>query len=300
MLNVTVGIITYQRPEMLDRLLGELAAQTFTLDPAPKVSILVVDNDAAGSARPVCDKARLAGQNVIYVSEPVKGIPNARNRVLTSLPDGTDVLVWINDNGSPAPTWLNQLLTMFQETEADIVMGATGALLPDGAPEWIRKGGFFSRRRFVDYATLAEGASNNCLISVRALRDSGLTYNETLRDLGGSDTVFFRAAADKKLRMVWNADALVQEHIPISRCNLRWLMRRHYRAGNTLALSDLKLDGIMGWLRRLNRGFQKLLQGVITLPLALAGFHELARSLLALSRGAGMFAGLMGIKVREN
>jgi GT2 family glycosyltransferase len=297
--NVVIGIITFQRPALLAQLLAALKAQTFAATPAPAISVLVVDNDAAGSARDVCDAARAQGQNIIYVNEPVQGIPVARNRVLDSLPDEAQALAWINDNGAPVPGWLETLLTMARETEADIVMGASQAVLPDSAPAWVRRGGFFNRRRFSDYATLAEGASNNCLMRISTLRSSGLRYDEDLRQLGGSDTLFFRRASAAGLRMVWAAEAVVNEQISPARCNLGWLWRRHFRAGNTLTITDLKLDGTKGWLRRLWRATQKLLAGLITLPLGLTGFHELARGLLILARSFGMFAGLLGVRYRE-
>lgn len=296
---LVIGIITFQRPALLEQALAALRNQTFTTDPAPEVRVLVVDNDAAGSARGVCDAARTAGQNIIYVSEPMLGIPVARNRILTSLPDDAQALVWINDNGLPEANWLQTLLTTAQETEADIVMGASTAKLPDAAPAWITKGGFFNRRRFGDYATLSEGASNNCLMRVDGLRRTGLRYDEDLRQLGGSDTLFFRRAATLKLRMVWAAEALVHEQISSARCNLAWLWRRHFRAGNTLAIADLKIDGAKGWARRFGRALQQLLQGIISLPLSIAGFHELVRALLILARSFGMFAGLLGVRYRE-
>ncbi len=299
-MNVTIGIITCQRPHWLAQTLSALQGQLSTaLSPAPTLKVLVVDNDAAGSAREVCDQARQAGLDLTYIAEPVRGIPAARNRVLASLSDDTEFLAWINDNGLPEPNWLDVLLQTGLETDADIVMGATEALLPDGSPDWIKRGGFFNRRRFIDYASLAEGASNNCLIRVAALRRSGVRYDEALNQLGGSDTVFFRQVARAGLTMVWAVGALVREQIPADRCRFGWLWQRNLRAGNTLAYCDLKMDGLMGGLRRFGRALQKLAQGLISLPLGLTGRHELARALLLIARGLGMLAGLVGMRVRE-
>lgn len=297
-MNVTIGIVTYQRPEWLAQTLAAISAQTFSGE-RPTLRVLVVDNDNANSARSVCDEARTKGLDLVYVGEPTKGIPSARNRVLASLADECDALAWINDNGLPEANWLETLLSHMSESEADIVMGATEAVLPETAGSWVKRGGFFNRRRFVDYASLAEGASNNCLIRMSALRASGLRYDEALNDFGGSDTLFFRQAAQRGLSMVWAAGAVVREQIPAHRTRLGWLLRRNFRAGTTLAYCDVKMDGAKGWLKRLWRALQKLAQGAISLPLALTGYHELVRALLMLARSFGMLLGLFGLRARD-
>lgn len=297
---LAIGIITYKRPESLKRLLTALTTQTFMgRDPVP-FSVIVVDNDSAASARKVCEDARTTLHlDLSYVVEPQQGIPFARNRVLASLPDDCTLLAWIDDDEAPLPQWIDALTAIQTETEADVVMGAVEAVLPEGAPAWISKGGFFNRRRFVDRATLSEGATNNCLIRVAAFRDNALKFDEKLRFTGGSDTLFFRRAASLGLRIVWSSSAVVQDFIPMERCNLRWLMRRNFRAGTTLAMSDIETVGVMGWLRRFYYGVSKILQGILNLPIGYEGKHELARALLMLARGSGMIAGLFGVRYEE-
>ncbi len=295
---LAVGIITYKRPESLKRLLTALAAQKFeNREPVP-FAVVVVDNDAGGSARPVCDEMR-SQLSMTYVVEPQQGIPLARNRVLTSLPDTTELVAWIDDDESPLPLWLDALVSTQAETEADIVMGAVEAVLPATVPAWIKKGGFFNRRRFVDRATLAEGATNNCLMKLSAIKGANLRFDEKLRYDGGSDTLFFRHAANAGLRMVWSSAAVVHDFIPLERCTLGWLVRRNFRAGTTLARCDVEIDGVGGWLRRLYHAFAKIAQGILNLPIAVAGRHELAKSVLMIVRGVGMIAGLFGVRYQE-
>ena len=297
---LAVGIITYKRPDSLKRLLAGLAAQAFPAGAAVPFTLVVIDNDSAASGRAVCDEARgQLGLSITYVVEPLQGIPQARNRVLDTLPDGCEWLAWIDDDESPASGWLHALVSLQKETEADIVLGVVEAVLPEKAPLWIGKGGFFNRRRFVDRATLSEGATNNCLMKVNSLKAINLRFDEKMRFMGGSDTLFFRQAAAKGLRMVWSPIAVVQEFIPMERCSLRWLMRRNFRAGTTLALCDMQIDGIIGWLRRFWYALLKLFQGLLNLPIGFEGMHELAKSLLMFARGAGMLAGLFGVRYEE-
>lgn len=297
MTTLAVGIITYKRPDSLKRLLAGIATQTFTDREAIPFTVVIVDNDAAGSARSVCDEARSELKlEISYIIEPQKGVPFARNRILASLPDNCELLAWIDDDEAPTPNWLDALTLTQKETEADIVMGAISAILPENAPVWVKNGGFFNRRRFIDRASLAEGATNNCLVNVRSIKSAGLRFNEKLRYPGGSDTLFFREAARKNLRMVWSAAAVVQDFVQPEHCKLGWLLRRHFSAGITLAACDVETDGIKGWFTRLYYGFSKLFQGLINLPIGFEGQHELVRALLALSRGSGMIAGLLGVR----
>lgn len=297
MTTLAVGIITYKRPESLKRLLAALAAQTFANKEPLPFTIVITDNDSAGSARSVCDEARdLHKLNITYVVEPQNGIPFARNRVVASLPDACDLLAWVDDDESPMPQWLDVLTSTQRETEADIVMGSVEAILPEGTPAWIRMGGFFNRRRFVDRATLSEGAINSSLMKVSSLKAHALGFDEKLRYPGSSDTLFLRQAAQKQLRMVWAAEAVVQDFPPLERCTLKWLMQRNYNGGITLAICDIRLNGIAGWFYRLWCGLLKLFQGLLNLPIGLESRHEMAKSVLMFARGSGMIAGLFGAR----
>ena len=79
---ISVCIATYRRPVMLDLLLGDMAAQT--LRPA---QIVVVDNDAQGSARAVVEarRAAFAAQGVAldYAIQPEKNISLTRNMTVS-------------------------------------------------------------------------------------------------------------------------------------------------------------------------------------------------------------------------
>lgn len=300
MQNIAVGVITFQRPLELERLLNALAAQTYETLPPPTLTVVVVDNAAGGSARSVCDAAVIRhGLKISYILEPRQGIPIARNRVLDSLPDDCEAIAWIDDDEAPSPQWIESLILTHKGSGADFVLGAVEAVLPDSTPLWVKKGGFFNRRRFVDRATLTEGATNNSLMLTAPLRQHNLRFDETLRYAGGTDTLFFRTGENKGLRMVWSAKALVYDYVHPERTTLRWLMRRHFRAGVTLAICDWRLKGWIGALTRFGFALSKLFQGLISLPVGFEGMHEFAKALLMLARGAGMIAGLLGLRVDE-
>ena len=103
--HIAVCVCTFQRPDLLKRLLVELDKQEsgglFTF------SAVVADNDAAGSARATIQGLKLSFP-VKYCIEERRGIAFARNRVIENA-EG-DFLAFIDDDEFPVPTWL---LTLF-------------------------------------------------------------------------------------------------------------------------------------------------------------------------------------------
>jgi hypothetical protein len=50
---------------------------------------------------------------------------------------------------------------------------------------------------------------------------------------GGEDKDFFTRLCRQGARFAWADEAIVHDHVPISRANLRWVLRRAYRVGNS-------------------------------------------------------------------
>ncbi len=73
----------------------------------PAIRVLVIDNDPAGSGEAVV--SALDSDAVRYVHEPRPGIAAARNRALDEAAS-YDLLIFIDDDEWPNPTWLQSLL----------------------------------------------------------------------------------------------------------------------------------------------------------------------------------------------
>ena len=107
-LNITVCILTFRRPDGLAKLLETLLRQLHEPSRPYALTVLVVDNDAAGSAGAIVDRYRdSSAYELVYVVEPRQGIPLARNRALDSAPAGTDLVVFIDDDEWPVDTWID-------------------------------------------------------------------------------------------------------------------------------------------------------------------------------------------------
>ena len=77
-LRISVCIATYRRAPRLASLLDDLKRQTLLPD-----EVVIVDNDEAGSARPVVEQAMVdAPFTLRYETQPVKNISLTRNRTV--------------------------------------------------------------------------------------------------------------------------------------------------------------------------------------------------------------------------
>ena len=298
---VVVAVTTYLRPSDLAELLPVLGEQADSVAGEYDVRIVVVDNDAAGSARAMVsrDDSRLR-----YVCEPEPGIAAARNRALTEAADA-DVLVFIDDDERPSAHWLARLLETWRTTGAQAVAGPVLTEAPADLDPWIEQGGFLNRNHRAALPTgtqIANAATNNLLLDLAEVRRTGLRFNIAFGLSGGEDTLFTRMFVAGGARIVWDRDASVSEKIRPERLNRSWFLRRAFSYGSTDARVNAYLAATGGPRARaraksLGDGASRIAAGA-----GLATFGWMSRSyrrrawgLQMLYRGVGLVAGGCGV-----
>jgi succinoglycan biosynthesis protein ExoM len=307
-LSVAVCIITYRRPEGLKQLLEGLDRLTFQDEvPAPDVRVLVVDNDPAGSARASVDsvKSRLRWTTE-YDIEPKRGIPYARNRAITlAAQKAADFLVFVDDDEVPRPSWMDELLRVQRSCDADVVYGAVLPRFEADVPLWVVDGGFFEHT-FVQagYETghlLELADTNNVLVRSTVFEGMRKNFDERFALTGGSDTHFFMGVFRAGYKIVWAPDAIVDDWIPGSRANARWILQRAYRLGNTRSLCELDLrTSSADWVASALKGAGRIVQGLLLLPLSLvSGRSGFVGAVHKICYGAGRLAGVSGVRYEE-
>ena len=139
---VSICLATYRRNDQLALLLGDLAQQTRRPD-----EVIVVDNDAAGTAQATVEQMRASAPpfSLVYEVQPRRSIPITRNRTV-ALADG-DWLAFIDDDERAPPDWLATMLDTVTASQADGVLGHVHCVIPDDAPEWVRRGDFYGSPR---------------------------------------------------------------------------------------------------------------------------------------------------------
>lgn len=299
--SVVIAVLTYQRPDdialALPRLLQQAAGSPI------EASVLVVDNDPSGSARPVVEAFNFP--HLRYVNETHPGISAARNRALAESLHA-DLLVFIDDDEVPVENWLNLLLA---QHSAGFPAAVAGPVISEYAVEpsdWIKVGEFFTRRRMTSGTPLAVAATNNLLLDLHQIRAMELVFDERFGLSGGSDTLFTRQIVTKGGRMAWCDEAIVIDRVPTNRLTRDWVLRRALRSGNSwsrvathLASGPREQLATRGTL--VARGGVRLIGGTARFLVGAATrtTRHQAKGLRTAARGAGMFSGAFGYVYSE-
>lgn len=307
--SVVVGMATFRRPDLLAALLPRLleqieqvrASTEAALSP-PELRIVVVDNDPEGSAGEVVASVR--DERIHYALEPIPGISAARNRVMDEAGDA-DVLVLLDDDETPHEGWLLSLLVAQREHDADAVSGPVRAVFEGEEDPWVAASGAYIEplREGVPTGTvLPRAATNNLLLDLRTVRGLGLRFEPRLGLTGGEDSLFTGQLTRGGGRIVWCAEALVDDIVPATRNNRRFhLERRFAQSSTTVRVDQLLAEGPADRLRRSARwmiiGGGQLAKGALQSLVARTrrDLRATAGGERRIASGLGVLAGTLGL-----
>jgi succinoglycan biosynthesis protein ExoM len=300
-MNISVCIATYRRQDRLELLLNDLANQECL--PA---EIVVVDNDATGSAREVVEKRIEMGIPfpIYYDIQPEKNISITRNRTVALAK--YDWIAFIDDDErAPAP-WLKQLTKTIINSSADGALGPVVPIVPIVAPAWIQRGQFYdwSRMETGEEVPLNKLRFGNLILRGSLLRTSPEPFDASYGLTGGEDGDLLMRLAQQGAYIVWCDEAVVLEPVESSRLSLRWLLLRALRGGQDFARH--KLNGRFGNLTLLGQAFLFLralaffMIAVVLMIFRLPfGWHCAVYWLLKASANLGKMSIFLGLHYQE-
>ena len=284
------------------RALRSLDALTFP-GAAPDLSVIVIDNDAEGSAQATVEAARTELRwPVVYEIEPRQGIPFARNACLrVAFAHGARLVAFVDDDETATPSWLAALLDTLERQQADVVTGPVVPILPEPLPDWVRRGEFFTPARHATGTSLDRAFTNNVLVRREALERLPHFFDERMALTGGSDTHLFQRLARAGCRIVWCDEALVHDHVPASRATPEWLVQRWYRVGSVTTFVRKDTQPLPKAL--LTTAAASARAGVVGAALCAAGVvggkHVRVKGARWLAYAAGLVSGLRGMRYEE-
>ncbi|WP_295682068.1 glycosyltransferase family 2 protein [uncultured Nevskia sp.] len=297
-MTISVCIATYRRAERLAALLGDLTHQQLL----PQ-EVVVVDNDAAGSAWAVVEQARSGAPFPIrYTVQPVKNLSLTRNQTVAWAT--CDWLAFVDDDERAPTHWLARLAEA--AVDVDGVLGPVLPVLPEDAVAWLRHG------RFYDWARMKTGSLvpgnrlrfGNVLLRASLLRVDNSPFDPAYGCTGGEDGDLLNRLVQGGARIIWCDEAEVFEPVEAKRLKLRWLLLRALRGGQDYARHALA--GRYGTLSGAGRALlfaRALSQMIVALLLALLcwplGRHRAVHWLSKAAANLGKLSSFAGFHYRE-
>lgn len=290
---VAICVTSYRRPRRLFTLLGSLDGLTFASE-TPEIRVVVIDNDADGSAREVCEDARQWLRHPLtYAIEKRRGIPQARNAALAQVLGEVDWIAFVDDDEIAHPRWLDALLRVQRGSGADVVTGPVLPRFAEPPPPWVVEGAFFEPPRRSSGALCQTAFTNNALVRQSTLAEIGALFDERFSPMG-EDSELFERLAQRGGRIVWADDAVAFERIPPERTRVGWIVRRGLRTGVARTRIDLVHRARSFWSISAH-GVWCIGKGLITwLARARRGRAARVAALQLAAWGAGRLIGLAG------
>ena len=300
---VSICVTTYKRPQGLKRLLQGIAQLTFAKVERPEIEVIIVDNHNQGIAAQVCQEVESDFPWILKTDvERQQGVTYGRNKSVNLANTQTDAIAIIDDDEVPVPNWLDELLWVQQEYQADIVTGTVLPYFMDEEPaDWIRKSGFFHPPRFQTGETRDVAFTNNVLVRAEVLRKYNPVFDNRFAFTGGEDSHLFMRLHQAGYKIVWADEAIVYDWLPIGRTKPKWILARVLHLYSIYSLLEKEFyPSLAVQSIRILKGLVLIAIGIGSLPLALVfGKQGIFQSLIYLYKGAGTFVGLFGLNRQE-
>jgi len=221
---IAVCVSTFRRPAGLEKLLSALRAATVPND--VEMRLIIVDNETGGDTQAPTVRDWL----VKRVVEDERGIPFSRNRAVAEAGE-VDAIVFFDDDEQPRAECLERLIAVWRDTNADVIQGASVPVFETAPPAWIERAGYFRRDFEHDGESIASymARTSNVLVRRAVLDVADPPFDRRLGLIGSEDTFLFRTAEQQGFTFVAAPSAIVDEDVPASRVDRKWLVQRQYR-----------------------------------------------------------------------
>ena len=292
MADIVIGIPTYKRPELLQKLLSSLVNEIDR-----NIWLVVADNGCSEDTKAVVTAFSVDFPRCFYVPIPERGLAPVRNglvRTVSELVPDWRWLAMLDDDGYVCEGWLARLIACGETFDAHLTGGPVEGVLPADANILARNSIFARRRRWTTGLVESLNTTQNLLISrtLLTLAPEPLFRNEYSAS-GGEDYDLFRRVRQNGGRIAWCDEAVVFEPTPESRLSIRRVLSRYYTTGIYMSQIDRSYDGARKTTTTAFKGFIASLLRTIT-----AGFcrdsNAAAQGMLSTAHYAGRAVGLLG------
>ena len=293
---IAVCISTLHRSAGLELTLGSVAKQRDALGDRHELVAVVVSNDPAdrGPAEVVHRVTNQTGLRVELAVEPQRGVAPPRNRALNiakALVGEHGLIAFIDDDEIAEDGWLPELLRVKQLHSAAVVTGPVLPTFDHQPPGWIINGGFFAPTVLRTGSSRRWAFTNNVLFEA-SLLDQLQRWFDPHYLRAGEDRHFFQRLAARGVRIVWAAEARVQETITASRACAPWLVRRQRSVGRCVAPIEREIYGVTyAYMNCTIRGITWLVFGSARMAIGCLSKRQRVRGMMWTAWGFGLIEG---------
>ena len=193
---------------------------------------------------------------ILFIDQP--GIPQSRNMFIKYLKKNKSVYAGFIDDDCIIPkNWLQSMVQFIKKNKCDIV----------GGPQLHKVSNKFYSKLFqliepnkLHAQNIDWVATNNSFFKSKILNQNNISFDLNLKNIGGSDQLFFKRLCRRKYNCKWNSNACVTENEQPERENVKWFLKRNLRYGYSGSYIDKIVYGkFIGTLLSLCKSFTMLL-----------------------------------------
>lgn len=234
---ISILIASMGRPFLLSTLESVAGAR---IPEGESVEVVIADDSPDNAAARLL-AGRDFGLPVRIVAVGAGNVSHARNACLDAA--AGDWLIFVDDDETVEPGWLEGHLSAASDFAADAVFGPVFPRYPEGTPAWfVAADPLFQDWNWDDDGRPnPHGRTGNTLIRRAAL--GGLRFDPAFGRSGGEDHDFFLRFAAAGGRMVVTNRARAHEDIPPARATPSYALRRAVRGGQIYAETRLRDGG---------------------------------------------------------
>tara|TARA_B110000211_G_C14089879_1_gene558435 strand:+ start:5379 stop:6275 length:897 start_codon:yes stop_codon:yes gene_type:complete len=179
--------------------------------------------------------------NISFLNSIKKDIPNTRNIFLLKIKkQNLDYIGFLDDDCKFNSDWITLMTNFITKYKCDIVGGpqhhAVLNIKYKKLYEVLEPTN--SNKQKIKWV-----ATNNCFFKKKILDKTNLIFDKNLKNIGGSDQLFFRKLQKKGFSIMWNLKASVEEYHQIERENFTWFLKRNFRYGCSGLIIDKSIYG---------------------------------------------------------
>ena len=299
--HLVIGIPTYKRPLLLEKLVNSIYTCSIDEKFISAVDILIIDNDQNQTA-----KATTSGLKnncpfnfkLHYHNYPLKGLSNVRNEILEkAYLFEPDFIVFVDDDEYVTKPWLNELIYTIVNNKGDMAMGP---VIPEFEVSVSKAlSNWFFPPHYENNKKLDFIFTGNLIMRSKFLKEHQLQFDKRFNNIGSEDFYFGICVLKENGTIYYAAKAIAYEYISKKRATLKWLLQRRYRGANTYIYILILEKEFIGILRKIIISLIYIILGIVCLLLLPFKFKYRYIGILKIAEGFGGVTGLMNIRYNE-